>query len=98
MTLSDHQHFPWGYQIRADFHIDGKTYQEVLIFKTTPIRIDSKAGWVLEWALPSKAEIDEAVLVAEARILKMLADEVASLAPKVLGYQITNEDGTVVTI
>ena len=98
MTLSDHQHFPWGYQIRADVVIDGKTHQEVLIFKTTPVRTDPKNGWVLEWELPTQAAIDQAVAVAEARVLKMIADAAADLAPKVLGYQITCEDGVVVTV
>ena len=98
MTLSDQQHFPWGYQIRADFSVDGKTYQEVLIFKTTPIRTDPLTKWVLEWTLPTQASVDGAAAQAESRILKMLADAAAELLPVALGYRITNEDGTVVDV
>ena len=98
MTLSDQQHFPWGYQIRADLVVSGKTHQEVLIFKTVPVRVDPVSGWVLEWTLPTQASVDGAAAQAESRILKMLADAAAELLPVALGYHITNEDGTVVDV
>lgn len=98
VSLSDHQHFPWGYQIRADFKADGQVYQEVLVFKTSPVRTDPANSWVLEWTLPTQTQVDAAVAAAQARVGRMLADAAAELAPKLLGHRITSEDGTVIDV
>ena len=97
--LSGHQHFPWGYQIRADFTaVGGRVFNEVLIFKTTPVATDPKTGTITEWLLPPQADIDKAVTDREVWIAKMIADEAAEFAPKLLGHTITNEDGTVISL
>src|SRR5512138_1046429 len=96
--LSGHQHFPWAYVIRADFTADdGNIYNEVLEFKTAPVST-SPSGTVLEWALPTQAQVDAAVAALDARITRMIADAVAEMQPKLLGYQITNADGTVTEV
>ena len=73
--LSEGQSFPWGYQIRADYTADdGRVFNEVLEFRTKPIRTEIGTGIVLEWESPREVDISKAVADRELRLTKLIQD------------------------